>query len=58
MVQLLANLAATLASHALYANIRHTRLGEFLVAANRFNQMINKSNDRHKDKKTFLQTQL
>ena len=40
LVQLLINLAESLEQHAPYAAIRHTRMGQFLVAANRFNQTI------------------
>jgi HD superfamily phosphohydrolase len=54
MVQLLTNLAETLESHEPYAMIRSTRLGEFLLAANRFNQNILSSKDRAEDKKIFL----
>jgi uncharacterized protein len=40
LVQLLINLAEDLEHHGAYTTIRHTRLGQFLVAANRFNQAI------------------
>jgi HD superfamily phosphohydrolase len=39
LVQWLANLAATLDTQAAYADIRQTRLGQFLLAVNRFNQL-------------------
>lgn len=38
LVQLLANLAESLEYHTPYAAIRQTRLGQFLLAANRLNQ--------------------
>ncbi|EKD70294.1 MAG: hypothetical protein ACD_46C00576G0001 [uncultured bacterium] len=44
LVQLLANLAESLEFHAPYKHIRHTRLGEFLIAANRFNQEAERGN--------------
>lgn len=37
LVQLLANLAQDLEIHNEYTNIRHTRLGQFLIAANQYN---------------------
>lgn len=55
MVQLLANLAESLETHAAYAPIRHTRLGQFLIAANHFNQAITASKEPEKMKKHFLQ---
>jgi HD superfamily phosphohydrolase len=40
LVQLLANLAENLEYHAPFAPIRQTRLGQFLLAVNRFNQSV------------------
>ncbi|MBV9575200.1 MAG: HD domain-containing protein [Gammaproteobacteria bacterium] len=40
LVQLLAQLANSLEHYSAYANIRQTRLGQFLMAANHFNQSL------------------
>jgi len=55
LVQLLNNLAESLEYHSTYKNIRHTRLGEFLVAANRFNQIVEFSYHPEEDKRDFLE---
>src|SRR3990167_650618 len=43
LVQLLASLAASLETEAVYQPMKHTRLGQFLMAANHFNQAFVKS---------------
>lgn len=40
LVQLLANLAEVLATSSVFAHVRETRLGRFLIAANQFNEAI------------------
>lgn len=55
LVQWLASLAETLEFHAPYANIRQTRLGQFLLAVNRFNQVAEGSQDHSEDKREFLE---
>jgi len=55
LVQLLANLAATLADDTHYQAIANTRLGAFLIAVNQFNQAI-KDNPAQDRKKHFLET--
>lgn len=48
LIQLLVSLAECLESHAPYASIRQTRLGQFLMAANQFNQS-------HESKREFIE---
>jgi uncharacterized protein len=55
LVQLLAHLAKRLESHAAYASIRLTRLGQFLLAANRFNQTLESTNHKEDYKRDFLE---
>jgi len=57
LVYLLSNLASHLEYHQAYGDIRHTRLGKFLIAANRFNQQIEQSNDKSVLKQAFLDEQ-
>jgi HD superfamily phosphohydrolase len=54
MVKLLANLAETLEVNEAYAAIRGTRLGEFLIAANRFNETFPSAQNKTNAKQTFL----
>src|SRR5580658_3903718 len=55
LVQLLASLSENLEFHAAYASIRHTRLGQFLVAANRFNQAVENSRNAAEFKNEFIE---
>jgi HD superfamily phosphohydrolase len=55
LVYLLANLAENLEYHPAYASIRHTRLGEFLIAVNRFNQVIENSKNVEEIKREFIE---
>ncbi|MFZ2314152.1 MAG: HD domain-containing protein [Gammaproteobacteria bacterium] len=55
LVQLLANLAQILEYHTPYAHIRQTRLGQFLLAANRFNQTVESGANYSEDKREFLE---
>ncbi|VVC74789.1 Deoxyguanosinetriphosphate triphosphohydrolase-like protein [Aquicella siphonis] len=55
LVQLLANLAENLEYHGAYADIRHTRLGKFLIAANRFNQSVENSRNADAFKREFIE---
>ena len=55
LVQLLATLAEGLEYHASFATICHTRLGRFLMAANRFNQQVESSNNPQEIKREFLE---
>lgn len=55
LVQLLANLAENLDFHPAYAAIRQTRLGQFLSAANRFNQAVENSRNTHEFKNEFIE---
>jgi HD superfamily phosphohydrolase len=55
LVQLLANLAENLEFHQGYSSIRQTRLGKFLIAANRFNQAVENSNNTNELKLDFLE---
>ncbi len=55
LIQLLANLAENLEFLADYAAIRPTRLGQFLIAANRFNQAVeNVPPNTHELKREFI----
>lgn len=56
LVQWLASLAESLEYHPPFNAIRHTRLGQFLVAANRFNQCAESSKNIEQDKRDFLET--
>lgn len=55
LVQLLASLAENLEYHAPFASIRGTRLGKFLIAANRFNQLAESSRNTQELKREFLE---
>lgn len=55
LVQLLANLAENLEYHGGYEDIRHTRLGRFLIAANRFNQSVENSRNADAFKQEFIE---
>jgi len=55
LVQLLANLAENLECHTAYTNIRHSRLGQFLSAANGFNQAVENARDSDELKKEFIE---
>lgn len=60
LIKLLVNLADRLEQEAQYAFLRTTRLGKFLMAANRFNQSLKRvgvsSKQRAEDKQHFLMT--
>lgn len=55
LVQLLASLAESLSTHAPYEPIRQTRLGQFLLAADAFNQVAYKTSQHAQIKKTFIE---
>lgn len=55
LVQLLATLAESLETHPDYASIRQTRLGQFLMAANRFNAAIQQAKNPDELKQNFIQ---
>lgn len=55
LVELLANLAQVLEYHAPYAHIRQSRLGQFLLSANRFNQTVESGANYSEDKREFLE---
>ncbi len=55
LVQLLANLAESLEYHAPYASIRQTRLGQFLMAANRFNVSVENAPNPSDYKADFIE---
>src|SRR5579885_1170243 len=55
LVQLLASLSESLEYHGPYASIRHTRLGQFLLAANRFNQSVENSRNAAEFKREFIE---
>lgn len=55
LVQLLATLAENLEYHDSYSDIRHTRLGKFLIAANRFNQAVENSRNAEEFKREFIE---
>lgn len=55
LVQLLASVASSLEYHAPFAAIRQTRLGKFLIAANRFNQLAESSRNIAELKREFLE---
>jgi HD superfamily phosphohydrolase len=54
LVDLLAHLASDLEDSESYASIRHTLLGRFLVAVNRFNQSVMNREKRNEYKRAFL----
>lgn len=55
LVHLLANLAENLEYHKAFADIRQSRLGKFLVAANRFNQVVENSRNAEEIKREFIE---
>jgi HD superfamily phosphohydrolase len=55
LIQLLVNLAESLETYAPFADIKNTRLGHFLRAANLFNQNIRHANNREALKQEFLE---
>jgi len=55
LVKLLENLAESLEFHTAYTTIRHTRLGKFLIAANRFNQVVENSKNTQEFKREFIE---
>ena len=56
MVQLLKTLADRLETYEPYVGIRNSRLGQFLIAANRFNQTILSMPDKEEARNVFLAT--
>lgn len=54
LVKLLQNLSESLETYTPFAEIKHTRLGKFLLAANAFNQQIPDAQDLEKLKQEFL----
>jgi len=54
LVKLLAHLAESLEHHSPYAHLRDTRLGQFLIAVNRFNQEVTASKKPDVFKQDFL----
>ena len=55
MIQLFASLAVSMDQHALFADIRPTRLGKFLVAANAYNISVDSSKQIDTLKHQFLE---
>lgn len=55
LIQLLANLAENLEYHDTYASIRHSRIGQFLIAANHFNQSVENSTNTIERKREFIE---
>lgn len=55
LVQLLANLAETLEYHRAYRSVQKTKLGQFLLAANHFNQAIRSAKNLEEIKREFLE---
>ena len=55
LIQLLVSLAENLENYAPYAEIKSTRLGKFLLAANQFNQKIKSEKNVEKHQQQFLQ---
>ncbi|MBX3708491.1 MAG: HD domain-containing protein [Gammaproteobacteria bacterium] len=55
LVQLLVNLAENLEHHSSYVSICHTKLGQFLMAANRFNQSVEYSKNTIEFKREFIE---
>lgn len=56
LVQLLSNLASSLATYSAYADIKPTLLGKFLLAVNEFNEAAVSSNQIDQLKTSFLKT--
>lgn len=56
LIQLLRSLADDLGSYSPYASIKNTRLGEFLLKVNTFNQSIQSGNNVDALKQRFLET--
>jgi HD superfamily phosphohydrolase len=55
LVHLLSTLAENLEYHQAYSDIRQTRLGKFLIAANRFNQSVENSSHADQMKREFIE---
>lgn len=55
LVHLLANLAESLEYHSAYSSVRQTRLGQFLMAANRFNVAVENSRNAFEIKREFIE---
>ncbi len=55
LIQLLCSLAESLEEHSPFASIKPTRLGQFLLAANRFNLAAKKTHDVATLKQQFLE---
>lgn len=55
LVQMLATLAESIDVYPEYASIRDTKLGKFLLAANKFNHTVKNSQNSAKHKKAFLE---
>ena len=55
LVLLLSSLAESLENHEPYAAIRHSRLGQFLMAANRFNQLAAATTTHDDMKREFIE---
>lgn len=56
VIQLFASLSENLENHPAYAPIRHSRLGQFLLAANQFNQDIINGANKEEHRRLFLET--
>lgn len=54
LVELLAHLSEHIEADAAFANIRNTRLGQFLIAVNRFNQIVQSRKNTDREKESFL----
>ncbi len=55
LIQLLCHLAESLEEHSAFADIKPTRLGQFLLAANRFNQEAGSTQNIEQLKQHFLE---
>lgn len=55
LVHLLSFLAENLEYHSAYHDIRNTRMGKFLLAANRFNQLVENSSNANELKQEFIE---
>lgn len=55
LVQLLASLSESLEYDPAYMPIRHTRLGQFLMSANRFNQTVESSPHHDETRREFIE---
>ena len=51
LVELLSNLAQGLEYQQAFSNIKHTRLGQFLIAANQYNQAVESASNTESEKK-------